>query len=327
MKTVAILGAAGRIGEAATKAFLAAGWRVRGIARGAKVSTLADGVEPVTADAFDRQSLIDACNGADVILHALNPSYDKWAETVMPLAENVLAAAEASGATVMIPGNVYNFGTHIGIDTSETDPMRPDVEKGKIRVDMESLFERASRTRGVRTVIVRAGDFFGGERPESWLDLMILRDLKNDKFAWPGSWDAVHAFAYLPDLAKAFVKVAEKREELPAFERLHFRGYAITGNEMHEAAQRAVGRKLKRGGVPWTVLRLIGLFNPVLREVAKMRYLWRVPHSLANTKLEALIGAEPHRPLETAIREAVGDLSLDGKAVEAKSDKRGMLAA
>jgi nucleoside-diphosphate-sugar epimerase len=211
MKTVAILGAAGRIGEAATKAFLAAGWRVRGIARGAKVSTLADGVEPVTADAFDRQSLIDACNGADVILHALNPSYDKWAETVMPLAENVLAAAEASGATVMIPGNVYNFGTHIGIDTSETDPMRPDVEKGKIRVDMESLFERAARTRGVRTVIVRAGDFFGGERPESWLDLMILRDLKNDKFAWPGSWDAVHAFAYLPDLAKAFVKVAEKR--------------------------------------------------------------------------------------------------------------------
>ena len=321
MQTIAILGAAGRVGEAAALAFLKAGWRVRGIARGAKLQTLAAGVEPVEADAFDRQALIAACKGADVILHALNPAnYAIWSTTVIPLAENVLAAAQASGATVMIPGNVYNFGTGIKPDMKENGPFDPDTEKGRLRVDMEDMFEAAAHDNGVRTVVIRAGDFFGGKRAESWLDLMILKDLKKDRFTWPGPWDTVHAFAYLPDLAETFVRVAAKRDELPPFERLHFRGFAVTGDEFHRSAERAAGRKLKRAGVPWTLLRLLGIVNPVLREVVKMSYLWRVPHSLDNSRLEALVGPEPHRPLAAALGEAIADLGLDaghGRAARA----------
>lgn len=320
MKTAAILGAAGRNGEAVAKAFLKAGWRVKGIARGAKVETLAPGIEPVAADASDRAALVDACAGADVIVHALNPAYDDWTRTVMPLAENVLAAAEASGATVMIPGNVYNYGTTIGVDTKETDPVNGDTEKGRLRIEMEGLFERAARAKGIRTIVIRAGDFFGGARAESWLDLMILKDMRKDRFTWPGpSWKTVHAFSYLPDLAETFVRVAEKRAETEPFAVLNFRGYAVTGEEMQAAAERAAGRPLKRAGVPWMLLRLIGLFNGVLREVVKMSYLWRVPHSLDNAKLEARIGPEPHRPLETALAEAIADLKLDRAAKGGKA--------
>lgn len=311
MQTVAILGAAGRNGDAVARAFLDAGWRVKGIARGAKVSTLAPGIDPVTADAFDRNALIAACEGADVIVHTLNPAYDDWTKTVMPMAENVLAAAQAAGATVMIPGNVYNYGTTIGPDMSESDPVNGDTEKARLRIEMETLYERAAKQKGVRTIVIRAGDFFGGTRPESWLDLMILKDLKKDRFIWPGPGNLTHAFAYLPDLAQTFVRVAEKRAETEPFTTLHFRGYAVTGDEMHAATQRAVGRTLKRGGTPWMILRAIGLFNSVLREVAKMSYLWRVPHSLDNARLEGLIGKEPHRPLEKALGEAIADLKLD----------------
>jgi nucleoside-diphosphate-sugar epimerase len=325
MQTVAILGAAGRNGDAVARAFLKAGWRVRGIARGVKASTLAPGVEPVTADAFDRAGLVAACAGADVIVHALNPAYDDWNRTVMPLAENVLAAAQAAGATVMIPGNVYNYGTTIGIDTKETDPVNGDTGKGRLRIDMEGLFERAAHEKGVRTIVIRAGDFFGGSRPESWLDLMILKELKKDRFTWPGPWRTVHAFAYLPDLGETFARVAEKRDDLAPFAALNFRGYAVTGEQMLAATEKAVGRPLKRAGVPWTLLRLIGLFNGVLREVVKMSYLWRVPHSLDNAKLEALIGPEPHRPLETALTESIADLKLDG-AVTGNKTSAGSVA-
>jgi nucleoside-diphosphate-sugar epimerase len=327
MQTIAILGSAGRIGDAAAKAFLKAGWRVRGIARGAKAGTLAEGVETVTADAYDREALITACKGADVILHTLNPAYDKWATTVLPLAENVLAAAQAAGATVMIPGNVYNFGTVIGVDTTESDPFTGNTEKARIRIDMEALFERAAAEKGVRSIIIRAGDFFGGARPGSWLDLMILKDLKKGRFTWPGPWDTVHAFAYLPDLAETFVRVAEHRGETAPFERLHFRGYAVTGKQMRAAAEKTTGRPLKRAGVPWTLLRLVGLFNPLLREIVKMSYLWRVPHSLGNAKLEGLIGAEPHRPLDVALGEAIADLNLDPARTTAGVPSRSAIAA
>ena len=119
MKTVVVLGAAGRVGDAAARAFVAAGWRVKGVARNAKAAELAPGVEAVRADAFDRGSLIAACQGADVILNALNPQYTEWAEKVMPMAENVIAAAQAVGATHMLPGNVYNFGYDIAVGTRE----------------------------------------------------------------------------------------------------------------------------------------------------------------------------------------------------------------
>ncbi|QKV20089.1 NAD(P)H-binding protein [Oricola thermophila] len=311
MATVAILGAAGHIGDAAARAFLASGWRVKGVARGARVATLARGVEPVEADAFDREALVAACRGADVIVHALNPAYDKWSGTVLPLAQNVLAAAEATGATVMIPGNVYNYGTTVGPDMKEGDPFNGDIEKGRLRIEMEGLFERAARESGVRTVVIRAGDFFGGRRAGTWLDLMILKNLKKDRFAWPGPWRTMHAFAYLPDLAETFVRLAERREELEPFASLHFRGHAVTGEEMHAAAEKAAGRPLKRADVPWMLLRVAGLFNGVIREVVKMSYLWRAQHSLDNARLETLIGPEPNRPLEVALAEAIFDLGLD----------------
>lgn len=311
MSTIVIAGAAGRIGHAAAKAFVDAGWTVRGIARGAKLTQLPEGVEPVEADAFDRQAMIDACAGTDVVLHALNPaSYAEWTKQVMPMAENVLAAAKEAGATIMLPGNVYNFGTRIGLNTAEDAPMHADTEKGRLRVDLEAMFKAAS-AEGVRTIVLRAGDYFGGPVDGSWLDLMIAKDLKKGRFTWPGRWDAPHAFAYMPDFARAFVRVTEKRGELPPFARLHFAGHTATGQQFHAAMEAAVGRPLKRGGVPWPMIRLIGLFNPVLREVAKMRYLWNVPHSLDNRRLEALIGAEPRTPLETALADSVVALGLD----------------
>jgi nucleoside-diphosphate-sugar epimerase len=314
MQTIVILGAAGRIGDAAARAFVEAGWRVKGVARGAKLNALAPGVEPVAVDAFDRAALIEACHGADVILNALNPQYTEWAEKVLPMAENVVAAAAATGATHMLPGNVYNFGYALHVGTREDDPEIASTEKAEIRIAMEGLFRRLAAERGVRTIVLRAGDFFGGTKRESWLDLIILAKLKKGIFTWAGPTDIPHAFAYLPDLGRAFVALAEQRDTLGSFERFHFAGHTLTGLEMKAAAEAAAGRKLTQRGVPWTLLRAAGLVSPMLREVAKMSYLWRTPHSLDGGKLERAVGKLPVTPIVDALRQAIADLDLDGKA-------------
>jgi nucleoside-diphosphate-sugar epimerase len=314
MQTIVILGAAGRIGDAAARAFVEAGWRVKGAARGAKLKELAPGVEPIEVDAFDRAALIEACRGADVILNALNPQYTEWAEKVLPMAENVVAAAAATGATHMLPGNVYNFGYAIKTGTREDDPEIASTEKAEIRIAMENLFRRLAAEQGVRTIILRAGDFFGGTKRESWLDLIILAKLRKDIFTWAGPTDIPHAFAYLPDLGRAFVALAEKRGTLGTFERFHFAGHTLTGLEMKAAAEAAVGRKLAQRGVPWTLLRAAGLVSPMMREIARMSYLWRTPHSLDGGKLERSVGKLPVTPIVDALRQAIADLDLDGKA-------------
>jgi nucleoside-diphosphate-sugar epimerase len=310
-QTIVILGAAGRIGDASAKAFLAAGWRVKGLARNAKAATLRPGVEVIEADAYDRPSLIRAVEGADVILNALNPKYTEWETAVMPLAENVMAAAEASGALHLFPGNVYNFGYGIGLNTAENAPQMASTAKARIRMEAEELFRQRAESRGVRTAILRGGDFYGGVKPESWLDLFILKDLKKDVFTWPGPSDVPHAFAYLPDFAEAFVAVAEKRAALAPFERFHFAGHTMTGSDMHKAAEEAAGRPLRFKTMGWTLIRLAGLVVPIAREVVTMSYLWRTPHSLDGAKLERFAGPLCRTPPAEALRQAIMDMQLD----------------
>lgn len=289
MKTVVILGAGGRIGEAAARAFLADGWTVKGVARGARSRPLAAGVEPVEADAYDLDALKAACEGADVVLHALNPLYTEWSETVMPMARNVVAAAEATGATLMLPGNVYNFGHGIRMAMREDAAPDPSTEKARIRIALENLLRERAEAGRLRAVVLRAGDFYGGERPGTWHDLMILAKLRQGKLVWPGPMDCPHAFAYLPDLGRAFAALAACREALSAFEVVNFPGHTQTGDRVKALAEELSGMRLSRRGLPWPLLRAAGLFMPMMREVAIMSYLWRTPHSLDGAKFARLL--------------------------------------
>lgn len=311
MAKVVILGAAGRVGDAAARAFVQAGWTVAGVARSAKADTLAPGVTTVRADVFDRNGLINACRGADVILNAVNPKYTEWNEKVLSMAENVIAAAEAVGATHMLPGNVYNFGHAIHMDMKEDGPDIASTPKAAVRIAMEGLFRERAEKAGVRTIVLRAGDFYGGIRRESWLDLIILAKLHKNVFTWGGPMDVPHAFAYLPDLAAAFVALAERRDAFGSFERFHFEGHTLTGAQMKEATEAAVGRRLALRRVPWPLLRVAGLVMPIMHEVAVMSYLWRTPHSLDGTRLAATVGPLAATSPVDALRQAIDDLDLD----------------
>src|SRR5690606_21372958 len=100
----------------------------------------------------------------------------------------------------MLPGNVYNFGYSVGMGMKEDAREVGSTEKARIRIEMEALFRHMAEDRDVQTIVLRAGDFFGGYGTGGWLDLMILSKLNSDSFVWPGPMDVPHAFAYLPDL-------------------------------------------------------------------------------------------------------------------------------
>ena len=60
----------------------------------------------------------------------------------------------------------------------------------------------------------------------------------------------------------------------------------------------------------------------VLREMREMRYLWQVPLRLDNRKLVALLGREPHTPLDQAIRTslvALGCIEQNDKVMPVNS--------
>lgn len=310
MKTIAILGARGRLGRTVAKAFLEAGYSVRAITRDGKLPPELDGAQAVAADALDQAALVRATQGMDVIFNGLNPLYTDWAEMCMPLARNVMAACEASGALHLFPGNVYNFGSPLPVELSEDLPFNPTSRKGRIRVEMEHHFESAAGERGIRTAILRAGDFFGGTGTGSWFDLVMTKKLGKGVYTTAGPANLVHEWAYLPDLARAFVALVENAGELGPFEVFHFTGHAVTELQMKAAAEQALCKPLRLSTLPWWTVRLAGVVNAMMWEIAEMSYLRLQPHRLVSGRLEAVIGTVPHTPLNEAVATALADLGF-----------------
>jgi nucleoside-diphosphate-sugar epimerase len=318
--TVLILGARGRFGLATARAFCDAGWRVLGQVRPGDDVPADSRIEWLATDLQNTQALGLAARGAAVVVHALNPAYTHkaWRAQVTPMMDAAIAIARALNATLMLPGNVYNFGTSMPSVLREDTPQVAQTVKGKIRIALEAQLQHS----GVRGVVIRAGDFFGSGRG-TWFDQVIVKDIQKGKFTYPGQRDVATAWAYLPDLACTFVAVAQRRAQLSAFEVFHFKGYSVTGQEWLDTLDpiaQVQGWVKPEGHVrftrlPWPLMRIGALFVPTFAALSEMRYLWETPHALANDKLIALIGAEPHTPLSLAAQTALSDLGLMAASV------------
>ena len=295
---VLILGANGRFGRAAAIAFANAGWSVTKLIRPGKTG---DG-NIIEADASDPVALSKAAQGFDVLVNALTPPYHKWKEMLPALTSSVIAAARASGATVFIPGNVYNFGTNPPALMTSSTSQSATTGKGVLRMDMERSFREAPE---IRTIVLRAGDFIEAKKTGNWFDSQITNKVATGFFTYPGPTDQKHAWAYLPDMARAAVELCEIRETLPRFAHIPFAGFTLTGEELIAAVEITVGEKLKVKKVPWRLMTLLGLFSPIIREVVAMRYLWNQPHQLDGSTMDALLPDFKPTPLPTALREAL----------------------
>lgn len=317
--TVLVLGANGRFGAAAVRAFAAAGWRVLAQVRRAPAEFLPPGASALCLPMDDIEALAAAAPRASVVVYAVNPAYTRWDEEALPLLRQGLAVARMLGALFMLPGNVYNFGAGMPALLREDTPELPTTPKGRQRCQMEALL-RDSAAHGQRCVVIRAGDFYGAGNG-SWLDLAVVKDIARGRLVYPGPLEVPHAWAYLPDLAAAFVAVASAPEDAAAngstFRSLHFAGHTLTGAmflQALEAAARDLGLRphagFKHAGMPWGLVRAGGLVWPMWRELARMSYLWRVPHALDGGALAAAVGALPATPVQAALRQSLLDLGL-----------------
>ena len=135
-KVVLVLGASGMFGSHAAQAFAAAGWEVRKYQRGTDIH--------------------QAAEGAKVIVNAMNPPmYHDWDNLIPQITAQAIAAAKSSGATLLVPGNVYVYGREPAPWGPDT-PQRPVARKGAIRAQMEQDYRAASED-GVQVILLRGG--------------------------------------------------------------------------------------------------------------------------------------------------------------------------
>lgn len=323
--TVLVLGANGRLGLAAAHAFDSAGWRVLAQVRRAACPGMPSRALVLRTALNDTTLLSAQAAGARVVVHALNPAYSRWSREALPMLGAAIGVAERLRARLLLPGNVYNYGESIGPDTAEDAPQAPGTEHGRIRVEMERRLAARCANRTLRATVLTCGDFFGSGTG-GWFDKVIVKSISRGKLVYPGPRDRLHAWAYLPDVAFAMTLLAARSELecAAAFERFHFRGHALTGQQLLAAIERAAdtcglqtGQGLRHGSLPWKMIAVIGIAVPAWRALARMSYLWRVSHSLDETRLRRVLDSVPHTPLDVALVDTLRALAPNSQALAA----------
>jgi nucleoside-diphosphate-sugar epimerase len=315
MRTALVLGATGGIGGETARSLARHGWSVRALARNGRPGEGDSSWEWVKGDSLDQASIVAAAKGCSALVHGVNPpGYRNWATLVLPMIENTIAAARASGGRILLPGTIYNYGPDAFPILREDSPQRATTHKGKIRIALEQKLEAAARE-GVRSLIVRFGDFFGPRAGNNWFSQGLVKAHQRvTSITNPGSPGIGHTWTYLLDAGDAFAELMDLETELANFERFHFRGHwDKDGTEMIGAIRKAAGNEsIPVKSLQWWLLRLASPFHETMREVYAARELWRTPIQLDNTKIVRVLGREPHTPLQTAVEETLRGMGCIG---------------
>lgn len=310
-RSALVLGITGGIGRAVAAALRRRGVEIHALVRDRARAAEAVGRMPVTwidGDAGDRDAVLRAAEGRDLLFFGVNPpGYRRWRELALPMLANAVEAAERSGARLMFPGNMYVFSPASGPVVDESAPHAPETEKGMVRWDMEAMIGAS----GAASLVLRAGDFFGPDVPSSWFrQMLVVRGGRVAAVRDLSPRGVGHAWAYVPDLAEAFARLADRDATLPGRAVFHFDGHWTgPGRSMAEAIRAALPGDVPIRPYPWWQLRAAAPFVPVAREALEMRWLWTTPIALDARRLADAVGRVPRTPLDEAVRSALGPLA------------------
>lgn len=261
-------------------------------------------IERVALDATNAAALTTATAGAAAIYNCVNPPYHRWPTDWPPIANAMLAAAESSGAVLVIMGNLYGYGP-MTRPMKESDPLASTGVKGGVRIKMWRDALAAHESGRIRATEVRASDFIGPEVLNSHLgERVIPKLLKGKGVQVVGNPDMVHSFTFMPDVARALVTAATderawgKAWHVPT-------NPATTPREMITMMSKIAGvAPVKVSGIPNALLKVGGLFSPILRELPEMLYQFDRPFVVDSSLFTATFG-QSATPLQEALTSTV----------------------
>jgi nucleoside-diphosphate-sugar epimerase len=306
---VLILGATGSFAGAVTAELLKRGVRVRALVRNKQKLFdrfgQPDLLEIVEGDVQNTNDLNTAARGCKTIVHGINYLYHQWFPHMETANNNILAAARMNDALIVFPGNVYSLGAAGDRPFTEASPHNPVSRKGELRQWMEEELQSYA-DQGGRVLIMRAGDYFGPTARNGYLDPLFGGAAKGKAMLALGNLALSHQWAYVPDLARATVDLMEKPADLRPYEIVNFEGTVVASQRqfMSDISRVAKSRD-KVNRAPWFLLKLVALFDPLIREVMEMKYLFESTVLIEGPRFNELLPGFQATTHDTAIRRTI----------------------
>jgi len=245
-------------------------------------------VEYCEADLGDPSAATRAAAGVDTIFYTVGVPYTQFALHPKLTKIALEAAASAHAKRFVHVSTVYPYGIPQTDLVSESHPRNPVAFKGKMRKEQEDMVLAADQRGGMRTTILRPPDFYGPDAELSYTRSIFDAAIKGRTANVIGPVDTPHEFIFVPDLAETLVALSEKPEVYGQAWNVAGPGL-LTTRQFADLVFGAVQQKPRMRAAGKFALRVMGLFNPFMREVLEMHYLWTTPVKLDDSRLRKLL--------------------------------------
>ena len=260
------------------------------------------------ADLTDLARVCQAVEGSEVAYLTAGLAYNHkvWAETWPAIMGNVIEACARAGARLVFFDNVYLYDPSRMNPMTEATPIGPTSRKGKVRAKIAQMLLDAVAQGKVEALIARSADFYGpGVQNVSILAETVFKPLSQGKKAnWLGRDDKKHSFTYVPDAARATALLGNTPSAFGQVWHLPTAPDPLTGREWVAHIAKALGTQPRYRVAGKGLVRLLGLFLPVMRETVEMLYQYDRDYVFDSRKFEQAFDFSP-TPYEEGIRKVV----------------------
>ena len=264
--------------------------------------------QTLSADLLSPMEVLKAVEGSEVVYVTIGFPYQlkTWQENWPKFIRSVIDACAQEKSKLVFFDNIYMYDMAYLSDLTEETPFNPPSKKGQIRARIAEMIIQAYESGNINGLIARCADFYGpGIRQTSMLTETVFKPFNQGKKAtWMGSVDYRHSFTYTPDAGKATALLGNTPEAYNQTWHLPTSAESFTGKDFMAVIAEEMGAKDKYMTVPKFLTQVMGLFNPIMREMPEMMYQYTNDYFFNSSKFEQNFNIKP-TPYLQGIKEVV----------------------
>ena len=282
-----ILGANGTIGTVLAKELTNYTDKIRLVSRNPRKVNPSDELFP--ADLSEPGAVDQAVAGSEVVYLVVGLDYklgvweDKWPK----LMRATIDACIRYNARLVFFDNVYMYDINERGKMTEASEINPPSRKGAVRKEISQMLLDEIKAGRLMALIARSADFYGPVNEKSFVTEMVYKNLKKGKRAnWFVDADRKHSFTYTPDAARATALLGNTPDAYNQVWHLPTDKNSLTGREFINLFAREMKCSGKVSVMPVWMLKILGLFIPILGEMPEMMYQYDRDYFFDSSKFD-----------------------------------------
>jgi len=288
-----ILGSGGAIGKDLAKELKSFTGEIRLASRNPK--KINDDDELLICDLTKPEDVDNAVKGCEVAYLTVGLPYrlKVWEEQWPIVMKNTIAACKKHNTKLVFFDNIYMYNPDKLSPMTEETEILPSSKKGKVRAEITQMVLDEIKAGTLKGLIARAADFYGPGIKNSVLNEVVFNNLKAGKKAnWFCSVNHNHNFTFTPDAAKATALLGNTEK---AFGQVWHLPTAdpITGKQWIEKIANELGVEPKTMVATKLIIKIMGLFNPIMKEFVEMLYQYDRDYNFDSSKFETAFKIKP----------------------------------